>query len=296
MTAICIGSSEAGGTFHTQAQALARVLSAHGLSAEAVVTPSSGVENARRLERGEISFGFIAANWIGRALRGEAPFETPLPIRMVAPMNAGPLFFITRLDSDIRCLADLAGRRVVIGPKNGGMANHGHTILNALGVAGWEPVHFDFAAGGQAVISGAADAQLQCPIPNAVMTALDADHQLRVIPYTPDELGMLLARVDVYRAVTMRAGALRALKEDLRQPAVVNVLITHELVPDPVVGSAVAAMIAGTADLASANPLFEGLPDLFGWLSTGRSAFEFGGVPLHPGALEAYRAAGLLRP
>jgi TRAP transporter TAXI family solute receptor len=211
-------------------------------------------------------------------------------------MNAGPLFFITRLDSDIRCLADLAGRRVAIGPKNGGMASHGHTILDGLGIQGWEPVHLDFAAGGQAVVAGSVDAQLQCPIPNAIMSALDASHALRVIPFSPDELGMLLVRVDAYRAVTMRAGALRALREDMRQPAVVNVLITHERVADDLVRSVVTALVAGTGDLASANPLFEGLGELFGWLSAGRSAFEFGGVPLHPGALEAYRAAGLLRP
>jgi TRAP transporter TAXI family solute receptor len=294
MDAIRIGSSEPGGTFHTQAEAVARLLAARGLQAEALVTPASGVENARRLARGELDFGFIAANWIGRALRGEAPFKQPLAIRMAAPMNAGPLFFIARRDSDVRSLSDLAGRRVVVGPKDGGMANHGHTILSALGIEGWEPVYLDFAAGGQAVVAGRADAQLQCPIPNTVMTALDRDHPLRVIPYNPDELQRLLAAVDVYRPVTMRAGDLRALREDLQQPAVVNVLITHESVPDERVREVVAALVAGAADLGNDHPLFAGLVDLFGWLRDDPHAFEFGGVPLHAGALEAYRAAGLL--
>lgn len=294
MDAIRIGSSEAGGTFHTQAEALARLLSARGLTAEALVTPMSGVGNAWRLHRGELDFGFIAANWIGRALRGEAPFAQPLAIRMSAPMNAGPLFFIARRDSDVRGLADLAGRRIVVGPKDGGMATHAHTILTALGIDGWEPVHLDFAAGGQAVVAGRADAQLQCPIPNAVMTALDRDHPLRVLPYSTEELHRLLAAVNAYRAVTMQAGALRALREDLRQPAVVNVLITHESVPAARVRDVVTALVEGAEDLGRDNPLFRGMTDLFGWLREDPHALEFGGVPLHPGAAEAYRRLGLI--
>ena len=49
------------------------------------------------------------------------------------------------------------------------------------------------------------------------------------------------------------------------------------------------------AELARRNPLFEGLAGLFEPLRHhGAAALEFGGVPLHPGALRAYRDAGLL--
>jgi hypothetical protein len=44
------------------------------------------------------------------------------------------------------------------------------------------------------------------------------------------------------------------------------------------------------------NPLFDGIGDLFTPLrSNGARALEFGGVTLHPGAIAAYRAAGLLQ-
>ena len=43
------------------------------------------------------------------------------------------------------------------------------------------------------------------------------------------------------------------------------------------------------------NPLFKGLKDLFEPLRTrGAAAFEFGGVPLHPGAIRAYREVRLV--
>ena len=55
--------------------------------------------------------------------------------------------------------------------------------------------------------------------------------------------------------------------------------------------------ISGNLDkLPEMNPLFRGLKDLFEPLRTeGAAAFEFGGVALHPGAVQAYREAGWLK-
>src|SRR5215470_15723217 len=92
--AIRIGTSERDGTFYSQGVALKAVLERRpGLGAITVLeSRSASMENANRLHRGEIELGFMASNWIGRAKNGEPPFTQPIDIRMVAPMNAGPLF------------------------------------------------------------------------------------------------------------------------------------------------------------------------------------------------------------
>ena len=47
--------------------------------------------------------------------------------------------------------------------------------------------------------------------------------------------------------------------------------------------------------LGELNALFDGLGDLFSPLkSEGPKALEFGGVPLHEGAIAAYKSLGLL--
>jgi TRAP-type uncharacterized transport system substrate-binding protein len=58
-----------------------------------------------------------------------------------------------------------------------------------------------------------------------------------------------------------------------------------------------AKLIAENLDtLPKMNPLFKGLKDLFEPLRVqGAAAFEFAGVPLHRGALRAYREAGWLK-
>jgi uncharacterized protein len=294
-----IGTAERDSTFLSQGFALKTVLERHPALAPVDVSASAhaSVENANRLEATDIDFGFMASNWIGRARNGEAPFAQKIDLRMVAPMNAGPLFFIARADSDLRTVTDLRGRRLVVGPQQSGMAQHARVILGALGLtfADLTPIFLDFAAGAEALERGEADAQLQCPIPNKVMTSLAARVLLRVLPYAPVDLDAVLRVVPFYRHTVMRKGAIRGLDAEVAQAAVVNVLVTHARTADSIVGEVASTIFAAREELPQLNPLFDGIAALFEPLrSDGAAALEFGGVALHPGALAAYRAAGLL--
>jgi TRAP transporter TAXI family solute receptor len=299
MTGVRIGTAERDSTFLNQGHALKTVLERHPALAPVEVSTSghASVENANRLQANDIDFGFMASNWIGRAKNGEAPFTQKIDLRMAAPMNAGPLFFIARADSDLHTVSDLRGRRLVVGPEKSGMTQHARVILGALGLtfSDFTPMYLDFAAGAEALARGEADAQLQCPIPNKVMTALAARVLLRVLPYVPADLEAVLRAVPFYRHTVMRAGAIRGLDADLAQAAVVNVLVTHVRTPETIVGEVAAAVFNARDELPRLNALFDGVAALFEPLrSDGAGALEFGGVALHLGALAAYRSAGLL--
>jgi uncharacterized protein len=296
---IRIGTAEHDSTFYSQGLALKAVLDREAALApvEVLVSGHASIENATRLDAGDMEFGFMASNWIGRARTGEPPFAKPIELRMAAPMNAGPLFFIARAHSAIRSVSDLRGRRVVVGGASSGMAQHARVIFGALGLSDVEPVFLDFAPGADALAAGEVDAQLQCPIPNKVMTALTARIPVRVLGYAPEQLQRVLRQVSYYRPTVMRRGALPGLTEDVPQPAVVNVLVTHARLPDQPVRDAVRAVIAQADELGRLNPLFADMRALFEPVRRdGPSALEFGGVPLHPGAWQALQEAGLLDP
>ena len=295
-----IGTAERDSTFLSQGQALKTVLERNSALApvEVSISPTASVENANRLAAGDIDFGFMAANWIGRAKNGEAPFAQTIDLRMAAPMNAGPLFFIARSDSNLRAVMDLRGRRLVVGPEKSGMAQHARVMLGALGLtfADFVPVYLDFAAGADALAQGDVDAQLQCPIPNKVMTALADRIAVRVLPYAPGDLEKVLRAVPFYRRIVMQQNAIRGLDAATAQAAVVNVLVTHARVAADTVREVAAAIFAARTELPRLNALFAGLAELYEPLrSEGAAVLEFGGVALHEGALAAYRAAGLLR-
>lgn len=267
MTGVRIGTAEPDSTFLSQGFALKTVLDRVPALAPVEVSTSAhaSVENANRLAANEIDFGFMASNWIGRAKNGEAPFTQKIDLRMVAPMNAGPLFFIARADSDLRNVTDLPGRRLVVGPQQSGMAQHARVILGAFGLsfADFTPIFLDFAAGAEALARGEADAQLQCPIPNKVMTALAARVLLRVLPYAPADLDTVLRAVPFYRRTVMRKGAIRGLDADVLQAAVVNVLVTHKRVAGDKVKDVAAAIFAARDELPRLDALFDGLATLF---------------------------------
>lgn len=295
-----IGTAERDSTFLGQGQALQAVLERNPelVPVDVSMSATASIENANRLAAADIDFGFMAANWIGRAKAGEPPFQRRIDLRMVAPMNAGPLFFIARVDSDLRTVADLRGRRLVVGPEKSGMAQHARVLLGALGgdISDVMPVYLDFAAGADALARGEVDAQLQCPIPNKVMTALAERIAVRILSYQPGELEKILDAVSFYRRVIMRKGAIRGLDADIAQAAVVNVLVTHANVPENLVRGVAGAIFSARDELPRLNALFAGLGELFEPLrSGGAGALEFGGVELHPGAIAAYRAAGLLQ-
>jgi TRAP transporter TAXI family solute receptor len=292
--AIRMGTSELGGTFYSQGAAFAELYNeGRGEGERCVVqTTEASIHNAEQLDRRELEFGFMASNWIGRAKEGTAPFHRPIDVRMVAPANAGPMFFVKLADSPLRSVADFHGKRIAVGAKGSGMEQHVHTIFAALAIPYEDltPVHLSFAEGAEALIAGQIDAQFQPPIPNRVMTELSRRADVRVVPYAPGQLERLLARVPFYRRVTMKKGVFRGVFEDIPQIAVVNVLVTHESVAEPVVHDMAKTIAANLDRLPAMNPLFEGLNDLFEPLkSQGAAALEFGGVPLHPGAARAYR-------
>jgi TRAP transporter TAXI family solute receptor len=294
-----IGTSERDGTFYSQGRALEILFERRPALApvEVLASNSASMENALRLDAGEIELGFMASNWVGRAKNGEAPFARPIDLAMAAPMNAGPLFFVVRAESPIRSFSDLRGRRIAIGPRTSGMVQHAHGLFGALGMrfSDLSPIYLDFAAGAAALAAGEVDAQFQCPIPNPVMTKLAQRVRVRVLPYEPAELEAVLRAAPYYRRTVMRAGAIRGLEADLPQIAVVNVLVTHRRVPDSIVQEAVTAIATGFRELGELNPLFAEIEELFAPLRLrGPAALEFGGVPLHPGALRAYREAGLV--
>jgi uncharacterized protein len=294
---IRIGTSERDGTFYSQGRALKTIFERKPklVPVELLESKSASTENADRLQADEIEFGFMASNWIGRAKNGESPFA--IDLAMVAPMNAGPLFFVVRAESPIQSFSDLRGRRVAVGPRTSGMVQHAHGIFGALGMSFSElaPVYLDFAAGAEALAAGEIDAQLQCPIPNPVMTGLAQRIAVRVLSYQGDELERVMQAVPFYRRTVMRKGAIRGLDADLPQIAVVNVLVSHRRVSEATVSAAVEAIVANRDELGRINPLFLGMSELLQPLrSQGGAALEFGGVPLHAGALHAYRHAGLL--
>jgi len=295
-----IGTAEAGGTFFTQGEAIVQIFNRQVATDQklTVETSEASIDNANRLERGDLEFGFMASNWIGRAKDGIPPFTKQIPLRMVAPANAGPIFFVTRADSDIESINDFRGHRIALGLAGSGMVQHAHNIFNVLKIplSDFVPVYMSYAEAADALVAGEIAAIFQPPIPNRMMTELSERAEVRVVRYAPGQIERVLSTINFYRRATIEKGAFRGVTEDISQIAVVNVLVTHERVPELVVYRLTSVILENLHELPLINPLFRGIADLFAPLRTrGLVALEFGGVPFHPGAVRAYREGGWIQ-
>ena len=116
-----------------------------------------------------------------------------------------------------------------------------------------------------------------------------------MLDYAIDDLAAVLAQVDFYRPAKVPAGFFRGVRDQTDQLAVVNIISAHENTDTETVRVFVETILENLDEMAEMNALFAGLADLFEPLRTeGASALEFGGAPLHPGALAAYKKAGYL--
>src|SRR5258707_15328553 len=112
-TSIRIGTGERGGTFYTQGLALKAAMERIPRTPriEVVESPAGmSIENAYRLDGGEIDFGFISAPWGAAAKQGAPPFTQAGDLRIAAPMNLGPHFFVAPARSELPQVSGLCGR------------------------------------------------------------------------------------------------------------------------------------------------------------------------------------------
>jgi TRAP transporter TAXI family solute receptor len=298
---IRIGTGERGGTFFTQGMALKAAFERDPQAAPLEVLESPGgvsIENANRLDAGNIEFGFISAPWVAAALQGAPPFAHPIDLRIAAPMNVGPNFFVVRADSRLRKVADLRGKKVAVGNSGGGMVQHAEAIFAALGIGpdDLERVYVNFAQGADMLATAKVDAQFQCPIPNRVMIELSERIAVRVLSYDSQHIDAALKSIPLDRPVAMRKGAFRGVDEDTAQLGVLNLLVTHARVEADTVRAVVSAIVRVAGELGQFNPLFADFTELLETVRNRTAAMlGFGGIELHPGAVRAYSEAGFLK-
>ena len=295
---IRIASSDPLSTFYTQAGLLADLLKKAGVIEDAEVLPTTGsVINAEMTARGETALGFMASNWVPRAISGADPFTAPVNVSIVTPLNAGPLFFVAPASSKLTSVRELKGKPIAVGHANSGMAQHANNIVRGFGWQG-DDVRFSHIStfdGGTALIDGTVAAQLSAPIPSTHFNDLQSRLDIKVLDFDPADIVMLCKAHPFYSSAVVPAEEVRGLEADVPALGVLNVIVAAGDADDDFVFDVARSYIAGAKELERANALFRGLPAILKRARTeGVAALAPGGAPLHPAAARAFREAGLL--
>ncbi len=153
------------------------------IPATAEVT-GGGLENCIRVGNGDMGFGVVNANAAFQGANGLWPFDRPYDISAVANLYLCTVQIVVWADSDIDTIADLKGKKVVLGQAGSSLAMAARQLLQEYGIAPEDlrGVEMSYQEGAMAMRDGNCDAMIVImPAPNSSIVDLTLAHPIRLL-------------------------------------------------------------------------------------------------------------------
>lgn len=216
---LSLGTAPTGGAFFVVGGALAEVADQSGPEGWTVTAEATAgsQENIRRLASGELDGALSNAAISYFAARGEASWQEVQDIRAVMTLAPNIALFVTKADSGIETIADLKGKRVVVGPPGAGFEMFVGPLLEAHGVTydDFEPLNATQTGAVDLLADGsAAAAFLGGAIPTGSIVQASSSMDIRLIPFDEDAKAQLLADYPFFSPATIPAGTYRGQDTD----------------------------------------------------------------------------------
>ena len=283
---LVIGTASVGGTYYVYGETLAKPDAQPRFPV--VRAPTEGpVQNIELIESGEARLGFVTIGvalqaWNGTGVSGRK--EAGAFDARNVPMYDTPLQFLVLQDTGIRTVAEMAGKRVGIGPRGGTSAAYFPELFKVLGVQAnftygeWADLAVQVRERKLDVLAVGAGV----PFPSFV--ELEAKDRVRYVALTAAEIAAARLAMPELTPSRIPAGTYPSLLRHYETIGLYNFAVAHEQLPDDLVYQVVKAvfenheeMMEGHAAAAATIPK-----------NIDRNSF----LPLHPGAIRYYRQIG----
>lgn len=219
---LTIGTAPPGGAFFVVGGAIGEVLDqqqrGHNWKVTAEATMGSQ-ENIRRLASGELDLALSNSAISYFAARGEGAWSRPHPLRSVMTLAANVALFVTPADSGVRTIADLKGKRVVVGPAGAGFEYFLGPLLTSHGVRyeDFSPVYGTQAAAVDMLADGSASAAfLGGAVPTASVVQACASRAIFFVPFDLAARSRLVGNYPFFRTAVIPRGTYRGQEEDFQ--------------------------------------------------------------------------------
>lgn len=286
-----IASGPESGTYQEVAGLLAAFETARGRQLTAVASEGS-IANARLVERGDVGLGLVQSNIAQLALAGAGPFATDGPLtelRALASLFPEAVQVVVLADAPFRSVAELSGKRAVVGrPGSGSRLD----ALRLLAAEGAPPetlaalIEADPTEALGRLARGEADAViLTATAPTRALQRLAAGPGMRLLGVGAAARERLAA--DGFVPVTLAASTYPGQTATVETVAVSALLVAHRDMPQGEVEAVLRALFQGVDWIGSGS--------VAGTLIALPNARRGLTLPLHPAAarwLEAARPGG----
>lgn len=297
-TPVTLATGTPGGIYHPVGNAICRMFnltSEHQTRPCVAVSSDGSVANIRRVESGESTFGLSQTDVAYAAFHGAGPFAVAGPdpkLRMLIALYPEAFTVVARADTGIRDFQDLRGRRVGIGKSGAGYTFTRDVVLATYGWAISDPervLELGTAEQNQALCSNQVDAIIfEAGHPNGLTQEATTGCPSRLVRVAGPSIDRLLATHSYYIASVIPGGMYPGNPNDVETIGTQAVLVTTSAQPDELAYSVVKAVFENFADFRRLHPALASL-DIRHMVPSEAV------VPIHPGALNYYREAGLVR-
>ena len=260
----------------------------------AVATTAGSVANAFMVDRGTARFGLVQSDVAAAAVAGEGPFGVTGPLRRlraVASLFPEPVHVLVRGDSGIGGIAELAGRRLSLGPGGSGTRHTAVEVLAAHGLSAADYVEVPSASPREALEQlerGAVDAVVEVvAAPWGQLSQLLARMPGRLLPLEPAAIERISSQLPGMIPLAIAARSYPGQAESVSTVAATALLVVNSETPDAIVADALARLYE-----ASASP---GRGVRGARLARDRALVGVT-IPLHDGALRHLERASKAEP
>ncbi|TRD20665.1 TAXI family TRAP transporter solute-binding subunit [Palleronia caenipelagi] len=259
-----------------------------------VTSTTGSVTNLQDLDRGDLDFAVVQADWQAHAYNGTSIFEAPGPMTdLRAVFSLHPEFYtvVVRENTPYESFDDLKYLRLNAGARGSGQRATTEILLDAMG---WGADDFAAMPGIQAadqpaaLCAGEIDAMVyMVGHPSAAIVDATSDCASRIVRVDNDGVRKLVDRNPLYNLVTIPGGVYRGNDDDQTTFGIDATLVTRADVPEKVVYDLVKSVFTRLDTMQRMHTAFIDLdPQQMATASLT--------APLHPGAERYFREVGLL--
>lgn len=254
---LTIVTASPGGTYHAYGKGLAALLTRVLHIPVAERSTEGPIQNVQLIEAGEAQLGFVTMGMALQAWNGTGAWTNGEPyrsIRALFPMYDTPFQFVVPKDLGIRSLADMAGKRIGVGPHDGTAGTYMPSVLSALKIEAplsygtYTDLAFQLRNRTLDMLVVAAG------VPSPAVAELDAKKEIRFVPLTRDEVLTLRLAIPELSASTIPAGIYPSLMTSYPTVGLYNFAIAHKDLPSDLVYSIVDAVFANHEEMMDIHP------------------------------------------
>ena len=293
-TYMSVATGGTSGTYYAVGGALAAAVTKDGKVQCTAETGNASVANANLIATKGIEIAFVQNDITYWAVNGQLMFQgKPLKnIRAVASLYPEHVQMVVTKTAGIKKFTDLKGKRVGVGAPGSGVEGDVQALFKIAGLTYKDLAKadfLDFAATAGRFKDDQIDAGfVVAGYPTAALMDLTTTKD-NVTLYSFDDafLKKLNKEYPFFIASTIPANTYSGIKQAVKTPAVMAILITHADVPEADVYNFVSSMFKNLNDIKAAHAKGKEI--------TLKGALDGLTAPLHPGAAKFYKEKGLIK-